>query len=207
MDIDDIRQSRWLLPAMAAAVVLVLVVVIAVISRSGEETARVVVHSVPDDLTLTVDGATANANGDTIVKTGKHTLLARRSGFEDKTQTFTIRKGQTYTVTIYLDPSGPEGREWYDEHPDQDLEREAAKGKEFSDTSKKLAAKYPILAELPFLGPGFKVDYGQSKVHPNDPLTIALYVKVIYPAGRDFALKWLKSKGVDTTTQEIIWTS
>ncbi len=207
MNFDDIRQSRWLLPAVAGAVVLVLALVIGMLSRSGEDTATFAARSVPGDLTLTLDGATVDANGETAVKTGAHTVVARRNGFAEQTHTFTIAKDQTYTLTIYLDPSGPEGRQWYDDHPDEELAREAAKGKEFRDTGKKIAAKYPILAELPFLGPGFKIDYGQSKLHPDDPTSVALYIKVIYPSGRKFALDWLKSKGVDPATMEIIWTS
>ncbi|HYU86379.1 MAG TPA: S-layer protein, partial [Kribbellaceae bacterium] len=105
------------------------------------------------------------------------------------------------------DDNGPEGREWYDKHPNEELEKEAEKGKEFEENGKKLKAKYTILEKLPFLGPGFEINYGQSRQHPDDPLTIALYIKVIYPAGKQIAIDWLKSNGVEPGTIEIIWTS
>lgn len=207
MNLDDIRGSRWFLPAAAAAVLLVLVVLIAAISASGEDTGRLVATSVPDDLTLTLDGAKIAANGETVVKTGSHTLVASRPHFADRTQKFSIGKDQTYSISFYLDPTDAEGRGWYDDHPDQDLEREAVKGKEFEDTSKKIAAKYPVIGELPFIGKGFKVDYGKSEKHPNDPLVLAFYVKLLWPEAKKDALAWLKSEGLDPATTEIIWSA
>jgi hypothetical protein len=206
MELEDIKQSRWLLPVMAGALLLVVVLLVTLFT-GGEGTARILTRSVPDDLVLTMDGKQIDANGETVIKPGSHTLVAKRSGFADETQTFTIEKDQTYNVTFFLDDNGPEGREWYDRHPNEELEKEAEKGKEFEENGKKLKAKYPILEKLPFLGPGFEINYGQSRQHPDDPLTIALYIKVIYPAGKQIAIDWLKSNGVEPGTIEIIWTS
>lgn len=204
---DDDGRNRLLIPGIAAVTILAVVAVVVLLVSRGGDSATLSVRSVPGDLTLTLDGREVAATGETTITPGEHTLLARRSGFGDETRKFAIGKDQTYTLTMYLYANSDEGRDWYGDHPDDEAEAEAEKGRKFHEDGERRTRNNPILSQLPFIGAGFRIDYGRSQKHPDDNQAVALYIKLRYPAGREKALSWLRSNGVNTTTQEIIWTT
>ncbi|ADB35863.1 PEGA domain protein [Kribbella flavida DSM 17836] len=201
---DEQNPRLWLL---SGVVVVVLVVLVGgyLVFRGGAES-KLTVQSIPNDLTLTLDGRPIPANGEVKVKAGQHTLTAEREGFQSYTQTVTAKGGDPLTVKMYLYANGPAGRIWVQNNPDQALEAEAEAGRRFDEIQRRLWAKYPVLRELPYVGPGFKATYQASKSEPNNPEAISLKIRVFSADGRTKALQWLQGHGYDPASLDIIWT-
>ncbi|GAA1547858.1 hypothetical protein GCM10009804_00270 [Kribbella hippodromi] len=191
-----------------AAVVVVLAVLIGgfLLLRGGSE-AKLSVQSIPNDLTLTIDGHQVAANGDVKVKPGTHTLVGERRGFRTYTTTITARSGDNLSFKMYLYANSAEGRQWGQNNPSQERELEAEAGRKFDQTQARLRQKYPIMAKLPYIGPGFEVDYTNSKTDPKNPEAISVTIDVFGPDGRTKALQWIQFNGWDPASLDIIWST
>jgi hypothetical protein len=184
-------------------VLIVLVLIGGFLVFRGAPEHKVTVRSVPNDLTLTLDGTPIAVNGEVKIKEGTHTLVGERSGFKSHTQTLDVR-GDT-SVRMYLFANSAEGRTWEKEHPDQALEAEAEAGRRYQELTDRLQAKYPLLKELPYVGPGFDVSYGNSKQKPDDPEVIAFYVTISDSEGKAKFLEWIRGLGLDIDKLEVVY--
>ncbi len=202
---EEETPRLWLLSGI---VVVVLVVLVGgyLVFRGGAES-KMTVRSIPNDLTLTLDGRPITANGEVKIKAGRHELKAERDGFEPYSQTVTAKGGDPLSVKMYLYANGPAGRTWAQNNPDQALEAEAEAGRKYDEIQRRLAAKYPVMRELPYLGPGFKATYEASKSDPDNPEAISLKIRTYTADGRTKALQWLQGHGYDPATLDIIWTT
>lgn len=198
------EDNRGLFVAGGAVVVVGLIIIGLFIGLRGSPEHTLSVRSIPNDLTLTVDGKQVTANGDLKLKEGKHTLTGERAGFETYTETVELHQDSTYKM--YLFSNSAEGRAWEAKNPSEELETEAEAGRRFDELNARLAAKYPILADLPYVGRGFTINQGVSKAHPGDPEYLAFYIKILYPDGRKYALEWLTGHGYKPETLELIYT-
>jgi hypothetical protein len=200
---------RKLVYAVAAVVVVGLLGWIFVLGlQSRDKTAAIDVQSaVPDDINITIDGSKVASNVKVAVKPGDHKIVAERKGFEGQTHNVTVKQGETKTVRLLMTPNGPEGTDWARAHPDQFREYEAKQGEVFTQTSKDLTTKYPLIAHLPELRRSWRVDYGASVAHPKDPDALAIIIT--YVEGDDStkqqALDWIKSQGFNPSDYEIIF--
>ena len=84
------------------AVVIAVVLIGGYLLFRGEPESKLTVTSIPNDLTLTLDGTQIAANGEIKVKAGTHTLTAERKGFESYSQTVTAADGDPLSVKMYL---------------------------------------------------------------------------------------------------------
>jgi hypothetical protein len=184
-------------------VLIVLVLVGGFLLFRGAPEHKVTIRSVPNDLTLTLDGTPIAANGEVKIKEGTHTLVGERSGFKSHTQTLEVRDDTS--VRVYLFANSAEGRAWEKEHPDQALEAEAESGRRYQELTDRLEAKYPLLKQLPYVGPGFDVSYGNSKVKPDDPEVIAFYVTISDSEGKAKFQEWIRGLGLDIDTLEVVY--
>lgn len=197
------NRRFWLLGAVVIGVVVVVLGGYLVF-RGGAES-ELTVKSIPNDLTLSLDGRPIKANGNVKVKAGEHTLTATRDGFKSYTETVTA-KGRPLFVKMYLFSNDPAGREWEKNNPDQALEAEAEAGRRYDEIQERLRTKYPILLELPYIGPGFKATYTDSKSDPDNPEAISLKVQLFDSEGKTKALEWIEGHGYDPATLDIIYT-
>jgi hypothetical protein len=198
------NRRIWLLGAVVIGVVVVLLGGYLVF-RGGAES-ELTVKSIPNDLTLTLDGKPIKANGNVKVRAGEHTLTATRDGFQSYTETVTAKGGDPLFVKMYLFSNDPAGRAWEQDNPDQALEAEAEAGRRYDEIQKRLRAKYPIMLELPYIGPGFKATYTDSKSDPDNPEAISLKIQLFDSEGKTKALQWIEGHGYDPATLDIIYT-
>jgi hypothetical protein len=199
---DDNRR-----PFVTGVVVLAVILVLIggfVIWRHDPK-AELTVKSIPNDLTLTLDGQTINANGKTDVRPGTHTLEGTRQGFQTYSQTITVRGKDPVSATVYLYANGPVGVEWGKNNPEQQRETEAEAGRKYDEIQKRLAQKYPVLAQLPYIGPDFKATYEASKSDPKNPEAISVRILVYGPEGKDEALKWIIGNRWDPASLDLIY--
>jgi hypothetical protein len=197
-------ENRRLFVLSGTVIVVALVLLGGYLAFRGNPEHTLTVKSIPNDLTLTLDGKQIPANGEVTVKEGEHTLTGERRGFETYTQTIDVQQDSSYKMFLFSNSA--EGRAWEKEHPDEQLEAEAEAGRRFDELNRRLQAKYPLLQDLPVIGRGFTIDQGRSQAHPDDPEVLAFYIKVVYPAGRKNALEWLTGHGYKPETLELIYT-
>jgi hypothetical protein len=196
-------------PLAIGVVVLVVIVVLigGFLIWRHDPKAELTVKSIPNDLTLTLDGAPIAANGKVDVRPGTHTLTGERNGFQSYTQTLTVRGKDPLSVKVYLYANGPVGRAWGKNNPEQELETEAEAGRKYDEIQARLEAKYPVLAQLPYIGPDFKATYQQSKSDPTNPEAISVKILVYGPSGKQEALTWITGNGWDPASLDLIYTT
>ncbi|TDD58239.1 PEGA domain-containing protein [Kribbella antibiotica] len=165
----------------------------------------VTVTSIPNDLTLTVDGQPVNANGEVKIKSGTHTLTGERRGFQTYSTTIKGGSGDELAIKMYLYANSSEGRDWARNNPDQELELEAEAGRQYDQTQDRLVQRYPILLRLPYIGAGYEVNYTNSKSDPKNPEAISVTVETWTADGKDKALQWIQEDGTDPATLDIIY--
>jgi hypothetical protein len=197
-------ENRRLFVLSGTVVVIALILLGGYLAFRGNPEHTLTVKSIPNDLTLTLDGKQIPANGEIKVKEGEHTLTGERRGFETYSQTVDIQQDSDYKMFLFSNSA--EGRTWEKEHPTEQLEAEAEAGRRFDELNRRLEAKYPILQELPYIGPGFTVNQGVSQQHPGDPESLAFYIKITDSEGKKKALEWLNGHGYKPETLEIIYT-
>jgi len=200
-----LERNRGAVLIGAAVILIVLVLVGGRLMFRGAPEAKLVLTSIPNDLTLTLDGHQVPANGELKVRVGEHTLTGARKGFQSYTQTVTVEDdGLTYKMYLYANSA--EGREWAEKHPEETLEAEAEAGRKYDEINQRLREKYPVLAVLPYIGPGFKATQAPSKSDPKNPEAISLEIKLFLPEGKTKAMEWINGNGWDATSLDIIWT-
>ena len=199
------ESNRGLMIGVAAlTVVLILIGGIVLFRGSGGSETTLSVTSIPNDLTLTLDGHEIPANGEVKIKEGTHTLVGARRGFQSYTETFTSGSDPV-SYKMYLYANSAEGREWTKNNPEQEAELEEQASRRYDEIQRRLKIKYPILAQLPYIGPGFQATYTRSKSDPKNPEAISIVIEVWTPEGKTKALQWIKGYGWDPSTLDIIW--
>ncbi|MFI5691244.1 S-layer protein [Kribbella sp. NPDC051586] len=201
----DEENRRPLMIGVVALVIVVVLVGSILLLRGGSETS-IAVESVPDDLTLTLDGHQVPANGVIKVKQGQHTVEGKRNGFQTYSMTFTA-EGDRQSLKMYLFANSAEGREWAVKHPEQELKLEAEAGRRFDEIQDRLREKYPIMNQLPYVGDGFEATYTKSKTDPTNPEAISVVIEVYGPQGREKAMQWIQGYGWDPNTLDLVWTT
>ncbi|TDO67606.1 hypothetical protein EV651_103519 [Kribbella sp. VKM Ac-2571] len=201
----DENRRPFMIGVVVLAVVLIVIGGVVLFHGGGSET-TLTVQSIPNDLTLKLDGHEIPANGEVKIKEGKHTLEGSRRGFQSYTQTFTSGSDRlSYKMFLYANSA--EGREWAKNNPEQQREAEAEAGRRYDEVQARLKQKYPILSQLPYVGDGFQATYTKSKSDPTNPEAISIVIEVFGPQGRTKALQWINGYGWDIDTLDVIWTT
>jgi hypothetical protein len=198
-------NRRPLLIGVAALAVVVVLVGSILLFRGGSETS-LTVESIPNDLTLTMDGHEVPANGEIKVKQGQHRIEGKRNGFQPYAMTFTA-EGDRQSLKMYLYANSAQGREWAKNNPEQELKLEAEAGQRFDEIQARLRQKYPIMSQLPYVGDGFEATYTKSKSDPTNPEAISVVIEVYGPQGKEKANQWIQGYGWDPATLDLIWTT
>jgi len=169
----------------------------------------VTTSAIPEDLTLTLDGKKIDATGKLTVTAGKHTLLAKRSGFVDIKNEFEIKAKETKHYDFYLQPANQEGYDWLAAHPDKALLNEKLGGETFHKEAQKAYDANPLIAQLPYIGPGIKwrIDYGGPDSTSKFPDAPVIIIQGEGETAKSHALAWIINQGYDPNTMNITYTN
>ncbi len=189
-------DRRILYLGIGGLVVLAVAGLLLQLAFGGSGNGTVTLIVVPASATVQIDGQAAQA-GTIKFSAGTHSVTASANGYISKTITFNVKSDSQTNQSIVLQPTAANLIK-------QQL-GEAAAGQQASQQGQIITANNPILKHLPYGATGFQIDFGQSKVHPNDPNVVALYITTVDQAGRDAALSWIRSQGVDPSKYEIIY--
>jgi len=192
--------------ALGIGALLLVVTVLMLGLQTRDKTATIEIQSiVPNDATVTIDGNKVDSNSKNGVTPGKHTVVAKRNGFDDKTQEVEAKQGETATVRLLMNPNSQVGYDWLRNHPDLAPQFEGAIGDEFNQDSQNATAENPLIAYLPEIHPKWRVDYGKSVKNPNDPKAMAIIITYGNDVAKQQALDWIKSQGFNPDNYEIIF--
>ncbi|HKX23914.1 MAG TPA: PEGA domain-containing protein [Candidatus Saccharimonadales bacterium] len=201
-------QLKKLIYIGVGLLALGLIIVVFVLGlQSRDKTATIEIQSaVPTDAKVTIDGGGVGSNRKNGVTPGKHTVVAKRDGFEDKTQEVEVKQGEAKIIRLLMTPNSQVGYEWMRAHPDLAVEYEAMVGQQFSAQSDKTVDANPLIQNLPEIHPTWRVDYGKSVAYPNDPNKVAI---IITYGGAEIdkqnAINWIKSLGFNPADYEIVY--
>lgn len=181
-----------------------LVIIIASSVHLSALSAKVLVQAAPEKSTITLDGKKIRP-GQHSIRPGTHTLVISKAGFASFSTTFKVAKDEKRFVGTALTPNSPETANWYQTHPADAKIAEGISSKNSDQSSQDAQAKLPIIKSLPFVDQLYRIDYGRSQAQPNNPDSVALYIKYYSDAGKQQALQYLEHKGVNPTKTEIIY--
>jgi len=158
---------------------------------------------VPADTVVKIDGNGTKA-GNTGMSAGNHKVALSRDGFASQDFTVNIKSGQTTNKSVVMIANSPVGTAWINNNIAQSSQAEGIAGKNIEDTGAVALANHKIIELLPYVGADFKIDYGSSKINPNDSTAVALYVTAATVEGHDKANIWIIAQGFTPGNFEII---
>src|SRR6266550_1976809 len=183
---------------------LVILVVMAAVDQAKKSATLDIQSVVPDDISVTVDGKKVASTTKFKVVPGTHTINAKRQGFGEQNQSVVLKDKETKTIRLMLIVTGPEGKAWVAAHPDQAVQAESVSSQRFDDISKQVTDKNPIISHLPILRREWRIDYGQSQKHPDDPQAIQLIITYASEPSKQDALDWMRAQGFNPDSYEIV---
>lgn len=194
-----IRHPRRLIAIAVTIIIIVMVVVtMSAIQRFGKT--KVTITVVPDNATITLDGTPTKAGTYYLTK-GTYIFKASLSGFNDALET--IKVG-TDAVTVPLLPEAvsDDAQKWLADHPDIQAKREELGSINAGTRGNSFRAQAPVLASLPHIDSEslYSIDYGFADSADQHPYLI---ISNSSPEGRQRAITWLKSQGVDPALLDI----
>lgn len=169
------------------------------ISRSGET--KVVVHIIPEDAQVTMNGKPASG-GPLYLKPGEYTFSASKNGFKTDTQKLTVGS-EAQEVGLLPEPESAEAKEWLEKNPRIQQARESYGGLNANREGQEVQNQTPILEFLPVTlvedGP-FSIDYGKTTKREKG---VFLEISDSSPEGREKAISWIRDHQQDPTDLEI----
>lgn len=207
------EKRNQLLLIIGSVVFIFLIFLIWFLVGGPGSKVTVEIYPVPSDATITMDGKPVQAGKISVAK-GKHSFAASRQYFEGITKEVdTDNLSDSKTIYLALYPNSPEGREFLDHNPDEQLRYERVAGADFSALQEKLLEDYPVTTELPYKTVDYKIDYDINEeqdvvfivtFNPPNALTPGsdLYKEELRRFKNE-ALTYLKSKGIDTSKTTI----
>ncbi len=174
------------------------------IHNSHVYTANLTIEVAPADATLNLDGKKTKA-GKHAVAPGKHTVTAARKGFASQTKTATSVKADKGYLGFVLNSDSKDTANWYLEYPKDAKLAEGISSKSFDQSAAQREADFPLTKDLPFIDNLYRIDYGVSKAHPENPKATAIYITLYAQSAKQDALDWLSFKGYDPNKLEIIY--
>jgi hypothetical protein len=139
------------------------------------------------------------------VRPGNAHVVVTKSGFASQTKSVTAQQGKIVSVSIALISNSATTANWYATHPEDQKELEIITGRSYNSGAEQSVQKTPLIASLPHIDNFYRVDYGQSQAHPDDPNATAIYITYYSQDGKQQALDWIKFKGFDPASLEIIY--
>ena len=204
----ELKAKRKRVFTILGLVIVAALMVWGIVShqRNAQLTAGVTIQVTPEDSIVTLNGKKVPTNNiePVKVKPGTYKAVASRKGFADYTQTLTLKKGQTTYFGAMLISNDSSTANWYANHPADQKQVETISGKLFNQSAQNELAQTPLIQYLPFIDLQYRIDYGVSVAHPNDPNAVGIYITYYSPQGLDQALAWIKFKGYDPSKLELI---
>lgn len=183
---------------------LVILTCLAAFFSATINTSNIQIEVAPITAAISIDGKPVKP-GKHYVEPGEHTVSATLIGFEDASQKVEVNKNKIVSVELLLNPNSQAGLDYLKSHPEDQLRRERLGGKKFDQANVDVSKENPLISSLPFIDRLYRVDYGASIRYPKDPNAVVIYITYFEEAAKLDALDWIRAKGYDPDTMEIIY--
>jgi hypothetical protein len=212
----SLAKIARLLGTICVVFIVVVLAYSAVFYFNHRGLVKVVVKPIPSDSLVTIDGKDIKA-GTIYLKPGVYTFSASRQYFDSimyKVNTTYIPK--SHVVYLLPLPNSVAAKQWLNQHPLEQQEREAVGGLNSETTQSRLTRKYPIINKLPVYNSHYRIDYSISQ-GDNITFSITLYAIINQPSQyaqyqaqlsqyKTEALQFLSSNGIDPSLYQIKYT-
>ncbi|MEO6109523.1 MAG: PEGA domain-containing protein [Candidatus Saccharimonadales bacterium] len=185
---------------LAFIVVIVVISVIALIPR-----AHLVFSIAPTEATVSINGKTQSVkNQQSItVAPGELKIIVSRNDFGPYTETVTVKNGQTYEVIGALDPQTDAANKLMQTPEAMEVLQRVTDKKMRADTG-KVTKENPLINDLPINDKYFSIIACASRKYPDDPLKIAICIKLYNPEAKQSALDTITGRGYKLADYEIV---
>jgi len=202
---NQVKQLRKLIIIVVIAGVLLYGGYLGVIAFLHSTHGILKISSIPDDATVLLDGKRVTANGTVLTKAGSHTLTSSRAGFQDTTNKFTIKNGQTISIQLYPKSTSDVGEKWLLAHPDKAILREGVGGQEHAATVNNAIQQNSFITQLPYIGAGYeyRIDYGDSNPNNKYPDQPTIIITGATQQAQDDAITWMRNNNYNPDTMNI----
>jgi len=198
------KYKRLIIAGVSTLCILIIFATIQSAKNIGK--LPITINVTPDDSQLVIDKKIKVKAGDLRLKPGNHVVTMSRPGFASQTSHIVVSKN-SLSFRFALHPNSLEGAQWLEQHSAQAREGEAVSSQQFDKNVDSSIAVTPLIKYLPFIDNEYRIDYGASIQKPNDPSASAIIISSSSENGKQDALSWIRFKGYDPATLEIIYRS
>lgn len=154
----------------------------------------VVISTAPSDAKITVDNR-SYGNGTSWIVPGKYAVTVEKDGFKKDTETIIITGQKTQNVVaVSLVPQSDQAKKWATDHQADYAKNQQYGGIEASANGEYFAKLHPIVDQLPFTDPYFKIGYTENRDQ-----SVTLTISTPSPRYRFYAIEKLRKMGYDPT--------
>ncbi|MDB5163216.1 MAG: hypothetical protein JWO54_167 [Candidatus Saccharibacteria bacterium] len=184
-------------------VVVFLLLIVGLITYSLIPRATLIMSVAPEEFNVTINGHDNKVKtGDAITVTpGDVTFKLSREGFEDYTQTITIKNGQRIEILQALVAQTDEARELLKTEKSQAIIQRVT-NVNMLKAANSLSKKYPLLDELPIVDKFYAINVCESKIHPDDISKVAICITLYEPEAKQSAIDDVTSRGFNLDDYE-----
>lgn len=170
-------------------------------------TSKLQLEAVPGGSKIIVNGKSLG-EGTKTVGSGEIKIDVSKEGFASFSQSFFLNPDELKYFGVVLKSNSPSTATWYGTHPKDQKKSEGISSSNFDATSEKNSNSNTVLKLLPYIGAGgeFSVDYGVGPDTNGDLRLPTVYIEATTAQGRRDALLWMKNKGYDISSNQIIFT-
>lgn len=187
------KYKREVAASFALLVALLFIYSIATaISHIGK--VKLYVRTVPSDAVIMI-GTTQVGNGDFYTESGTYPVTVNRSGFTTfKSEIIVTDQKDQNVLAVSLTPNNEEGKKWADAHQGDYKANERYGGVQAKQTGQYIAQQNPIINELPYQDPYYKIAYRSTN---NKDITLTISTES--PRYRYQAVQKIREMGYDPT--------
>lgn len=203
IDMDRLYWSSQNKLRLAIGLFTGLILILAIFSLVDLSSRRgkvaVTIESSPQDSIVKINGEKAK-NGEVYLLPGDYIFSAEKDGFDKYERRFTVSEKSN---KIVLTPTAKSGEAKKLVNKTSQKEQQRIKDQQNRSIQNDILAKNPIMRFLPKVdvaGP-YRVDYNVARDNSTSDRHIVIGIST--PSGRQNAIKWLRSTGIDPTTIDI----
>jgi hypothetical protein len=195
----NMTRDRFILLLASLLILVFGIAIINSIQKAGTGTLEL--QTLPASTTVTIDNSTRSKPGTIRLSPGDHTITISQKGYT--TGSFGVKIVAHRSVTKkYALTAAPSASST---NHAATTEEEGITGSTANAQGRDTTANNPLIAQLPHIGSDYRIDFGASQQHPNDPKYVAIYITPYINGGKDEAIAWIQNQGYNPDAYEIIY--
>lgn len=195
-----VKNKKFLVIFLIALTVVSIIIGIVTVNQQ-KKNATIIIQFAPKSARAFINHKQARETNR--VAPGEYTITVTRDGFDSYEEKISLTKDSERIIYAVLTPNTDETRFWYENNKEDANLRERIFFRDFSTGSEDAEKKFPIMKDLPFIGPKriYRIDYGKGSKEG----TQALYITYYSSDAKQMALDWIKEKGYSIEDYEIFY--